>query len=45
MFNRYELYTLLKIILAKYGAIPSSEKEYESLIIDLLDLIKKCGQG
>lgn len=37
--NRLELYIILKEMLSKNGAIPSTEQQYNSLINDLLDCI------
>jgi hypothetical protein len=37
--NRMELYNILKEMLAKNGAIPETEQQYNSLINDLLDII------
>ena len=34
--RRLNTYNLIKLLLCKYGAIPSNEKDYEALITELL---------
>ena len=38
--NRWQAYIILKNILCRYGAIPKDSDQYESLVTELLDLIK-----